>query len=125
MAARPAIPLLGALAAAVAGAGVASAMNGGPRQHLVEQTGLALCKSGQIERRAAGRPGEQEFLVRSGARPACKRAAARSLARAVSDQCVDASPRRGGCSFAFGARTVTVIRYESRRGSDRYLLRSS
>lgn len=123
---RLAIPLIGALAAAVAGVAAAFAMDGGPRQHLAEQTGLSLCRSGQIERRPAAGPGVQQFVVRSGPRPGCKRAVVRSLARAASDQCPDPSAKRGGCSFGFGSRTVTVVRFESRRGrSDRYLVRTS
>jgi hypothetical protein len=119
---RLAIPFHGAVGAALAGAAAAMTFDGGPRQHLSEQTGLALCKSGQIERQAGGR----QLLVRSGPRPGCKRATARSLARAAADQCPDPSARRGGCSFGFGSRTVTVIRYESRPGrSDRYLVTSS
>ena len=50
---RLALPLIGALAAGLAGVAAAFAMDGGPRQHLAEQTGLSLCKSGQIERRPA------------------------------------------------------------------------
>lgn len=120
------LPLIGALAAGLAGVATAFAMDGGPRQHLAEQTGLKLCKSGQIERRPAGDPRVQQFVLRSGPRAGCKRAVVRSLARAASDQCPDPSSRRGGCSFGFGARTVTVIRYESGRGrSDRYLVRAS
>jgi hypothetical protein len=123
---RLAIPVAGALAAAVAGVAAAFAMNGGPRQHLNEQTGLSLCKSGQIERRPPAAPGEQRFVIRSGPRAGCKRAVVRSLARAAADQCPDPSAGHGGCAFGFGARTVTVIRYESGRGwSDRYLVRTS
>jgi hypothetical protein len=123
---RLAVPLIGALAAAATGAAAAFAMDGGPRQHLSEQTGLKLCKSGQIERQAAARAGAQQFVLRSGPRDACKRVVARSLARAASDQCPDPSMKRGGCAFGFGARTVTVIRYERGRGrSDRYLVRTS
>lgn len=123
---RLALPLIGALAAGLAGVAAAFAMDGGPRQHLAEQTGLSLCKSGQIERRPAGDPRVQQFVVRSGPRAGCKRAVVRSLARAAADQCPDPSARRGGCAFGFGSRTVTVIRYETGRGrSDRYLVTSS
>lgn len=122
---RLAVPFLGALASAFTGAAAAVAMDGGPRQHLSEQTGISLCKSGQIERRP-DRAGAQQFVVRSGPRAACKRTAARSLARAASDQCPDPSAKRGGCSFGFGSKTVTVVHYQARPGrSDRYLVRTS
>jgi hypothetical protein len=120
------VPVLGALAAAAIGAAAAFAMNGGPRQHLAEQTGLTVCKSGQIERLPAVRAGVRRFVVRSGPRSSCKAVIARSLRRAASDQCPDASARRGGCAFGFGAHTVTVIRFQARRGrSDRYLVRTT